>query len=221
MFQGGPLISFSKACLSILITCLLLLQFKDHFFLSSRWIYFSDLVTETFLTWISCKTLNYIVAYRKEHLTGCFKCLYTCFQDPSLMSIPIAHTLFKVTVWTCWRITQKLVRRPSGRQIPFFSQTYFYVTLLNTGYFHDQWECCITTNRSSTWNCNKGIVVLMFWQLTLSYSFFAVSIQHRQVINCDVTSTAIANCSFYNKLTKKGQCYIGPDETFSRRVLVK
>ena len=31
----------------------------------------------------------------------------------------------------------------------FFSQNYFYVTLLYTGYFHDQWECSITTSRSS------------------------------------------------------------------------
>lgn len=65
------------------------------------------------------------------------------------MSIPIAHTLLKVAVWTCWKITQKMSTAAVVETNTFFSQNYFYVTLLYTGYFHDQWECSITTSRSS------------------------------------------------------------------------
>ena len=45
------------------------------------------------------------IHYRKC-LTGSFKS-YACFQNPSLFCTPVTHTLFKVAVWTCWRIKQK------------------------------------------------------------------------------------------------------------------
>ena len=46
------------------------------------------------------------IDYRK-YLTGSFKSLHSCFENPSLFSAPVTHTLFKVTVWTCWRLKQK------------------------------------------------------------------------------------------------------------------
>ena len=121
------------------------------------------------------------IHYRK-YLTGSFKSLYSCFENPSLFSTPVTHTLFKVTVGTCWRMKQKknryCCRRGRGNG---------HWVYINNGDVA-LWLELPTNNRSwilselpklESRNNLFLIYVPTFCKLTLFYNFLTNSIHHR------------------------------------------